>query len=100
MKIKKARYNRSMKIMLNLPLATHRELIVSLTRQQHVKLVFIQQFIQRIVKIRQSNKHILRTILTTVKNNTVSTTRRNVRCIILLTTKNSFHDIEVSGIRI
>ena len=45
-------YNRSinLNIMLNLPLATHRELIEPLSDQQHVNKVLIQSFIQTLKK--------------------------------------------------
>ena len=67
-------YNRSMKIMMNLPLTTHRELIEPLSGQQHLKTVLIQRFIQMVGKIRVSNKPILRTLLAAVEHNTLSTT--------------------------
>ena len=92
-------YNRSIKVMLNLPLATHRELIEPLSDQQHVKKILIQRFIQTIEKIRVSKKPILRTLLAAVENNTSTTTGRNLRCIMLLTEKNSVEEVVASDIR-
>ena len=85
--------------MMNLPLPTHRELIEPLSKQQHVKLVFIQRFLQMMEKIRKSTKPILRTLLAAVENDTSSTTGRNLRCIMLLTTKNSIREVEISDIQ-
>ena len=59
-------YNHSIKIMMNLPLATHRELIEPLSDQKHVKLVFIKSFIQIITKMWLSKKPILRTLIAAV----------------------------------
>ena len=92
-------FNRSIKIMMNLPLPTHRELIEPLSKQQHVKLVFIQRFLQMIDKIRSSSKPILRTLLAAVEHDTTSTTSRNLKGIMLLPTKNSISEVEISDIQ-
>ena len=38
-------YNRSLKVMMNIPIATHRELIEPLSGRHHVKLLLIKRFL-------------------------------------------------------
>jgi hypothetical protein len=91
-------YNRSMKVMMNLPLATHRELIEPLSQRQHVKTTFLRRFLQMTKKMRESEKPILRTLLSTLENNTSSTTGRNLRSILLITNKSSIHEVDLSDV--
>ena len=85
--------------MTKLPLPTHRELVEPLSKQHYVKLVFIQKFLQMIDKIRSSSKPILRTLLAAVEHDTTSTTSRNLKGIMLLPTKNSISEVEISDIQ-
>ena len=78
-------YNRSAKIMLNLPFGTHRELIEPLTKRKHLRCVLIKRFLKMIENIRKSDKKILLTLLYLVKNDAQSVTGRNVRYITMLT---------------
>ena len=91
-------YNRSLKVMINLPIATHRELIEPLSGRHHVKFLLIKRFLQMIKKIRTSEKPILRTLLATVEDNLKSTTGRNLRCIMLLTDRSSVQEVEIKDI--
>ena len=91
-------YNRSLKVMMKLPVETHRELIEPLSGRQHVKLLLIRRFLQMIRKMKTSNKPILRTLLATVEDDTKSTTGRNMRCIMLLTERSSIQEVEVEDI--
>ena len=71
----------------------------ALSKQHYVKLVFIQRFLQMIDKIRTSSKPILRTLLVAVEHDTTSTTGRNLKGIMLLPTKNSISEVEISDIQ-
>ena len=51
-----ASYNKSVKVMLDLPYETHRSLIEPLTEEKHVKLVLIKRFLGFMDKIRKSDK--------------------------------------------
>ena len=77
-------YNRSVKVMLNLPFGTHRELIEPLTNRKHLKCVLIKRFLQMIESIQKSDKLILHTVLDAVKNDAQTVTGRNMRNITLL----------------
>ena len=67
-------YNCSLKVMMNLQVATHRELIESLSSRQLVKLLLIRKLLKTIKVIRNSNKPLLRTLLATIKDDTESIT--------------------------
>ena len=87
-------WNRSIKIMLDLPYSTHRSLIEPLSGRPHLKRIFIRRFLQFIASIRKSTKPVLNTILTVTNSDTRSTTGKNLRGIMLLTKKPSIEDIK------
>ena len=89
-------WNRSMKITLDLPYATHRGLIEPLSGTKHLKRILIKRFLQMISKIRISSKSILKTLLRAIEMDTRSTTGKNLREIMLLTGKLTINDIEVN----
>ena len=89
-------WNRSVKIMMDIPWDTHRGLIEPLSKSSHIKRVFIKNFIQFITKIRNSNKPLLRTLLEAIKCDTRSTTGKNLRGIMLLTSKGSIDELCVN----
>ena len=86
-------YNRSIKIMMSLPYATHRGLIEPISGRKHLKRHLIKRFLQMLQSIRRSAKPILRTILAVTENNTNSVTGRNLRSIMLLTGRDSISEI-------
>ena len=55
-------YNRSVKVMADLPYATHRYLIEPVSGIQHMTITFIRNFFNFIDKIKQSPKPILRPV--------------------------------------
>ena len=87
-------WNRSIKIMLNLPYPTHRYLIEPLSGRQHLKRVFIKRFLQFIASISDSTKPVLNTILAVTNTDTRATTGKNLREIMILTKKLSILDIK------
>ena len=72
-----------MKIILNLPISTHRNLIVPLSGRPHLRTIFIKRFINFIKKVDKSNKTILKTLLQESKDDTRSTTGHNLRWLFL-----------------
>ena len=91
-------WNRSIKIMMDLPWATHRGLIEPLSKSSHLKRVFIKNFIQFIEKLENSTKPLLRTILRAIKYDTRSTTGKNLRGILLLSNKGSIEELSLSDV--
>ena len=81
-------YNRSIKIMFNLPYATHRYLLEPLSGLPHVSRVLVKRFIAFIDKIRNSSKPALKHLLEIVEQDVRLTTGFNLRYIMLLTGKN------------
>ena len=80
-------YNRSVKVMQNLPFGTHRELIEPLSNRKHLKCVLIKRFLQMIENIQKSNQLIVHTVLGAVRTDAQTVTGRNLRNISLLTGK-------------
>ena len=68
-------YNRSGKVMLDLPYATHRYLIEPLSGQQHMSITLIRNFLGFINKIKQSAKPVLRQLYSIAKD-----ADRSLRC--------------------
>ena len=88
-------WNRSMKIMLDLPYPTHRGLIEPISGRKHIKRTFIKRFVDFINKIRTSNKPILKTILSAIETDTRSITGSNLREILILAGK--FNILDITG---
>ena len=62
-----AAYNRSVKIMLELPWATHRSLNEPLTGTQHVSRILVRRYLSFIEKIEKSGKTSLKQLLDLVR---------------------------------
>ena len=56
-------YNKSVKIMYDLPWATHRYLIEPLTGSQHVSRILLRRYMSFIEKIEKSSKSSLKQLL-------------------------------------
>ena len=80
-------YNRSVKIMYDLPLATHRHLIEPITKHQHVRKTLASRFLGFIDQIKKSPKLIPRILLSQIQNDVRSTTGQNLRKLLLQTDK-------------
>ena len=89
-------YNKSIKVMLDLPHATHRNLIEPLTGNKHVKLILIRRYLGFMDKIINSDKAALKMLLTEAKKDVRSITGSNFRNIMLLLGKTSVDDITMS----
>ena len=91
-------YNRSVKIMLDLPYATHRSLIQPLTGDFHIKIVLIRRFIGFIEKVKNSGKSALRMLMIEASKDVRSITGSNLRNIMLLVGKNRVEDIKLDDL--
>ena len=91
-------WNRSIKIMMDLPWDTHRGLIEPISRTSHIKRLLIKNFLQFITKLKTSTKPLLTTLLEAIKYDTRSTTGKNLRGIMLLCNKNCIDDISMNDI--
>ena len=86
-------YNRSVKIMLDLPWATHRYFIEPLTGEPHVSRVLIKRYLSFINKVEMSAKYPLRTLLDIARGDVRSITGANLRRIMLLSGRLSVQDL-------
>ena len=91
-------YNRSVKVMLDLPYGTHRSLILQLTIEVHVKILLIRRFLTFMEKIKKSGKAPLVMLMTAAMADCRSTTGSNFRNIMLLVGKTSVYDVKLEDI--
>ena len=86
-------WNRSMKIMLDLPHGTHRGLVEPLSGRRHLKRVLLKRFLKMVEQIEMSKKPLLRMLLKETRLKTTSTTGKNLREFMLITQKDSVEQI-------
>jgi hypothetical protein len=91
-------YNRSVKVMADLPYATHRYLIEPVSGQQHMSTTVMRNFLQFISKVRQSPKPVLRQMYSIAKDDVRTTTGSNLRNILLLTNLTSVDELRPSTV--
>ena len=85
-------WNISQRIFLKLPRTCHKYFIEPLSETRHIKFSLCKRFMNFIQKIAGSAKRVLRLMLVNVKNDSQSTTGRNLRKIRLMLSKaNSDH---------
>ena len=91
-------YNRSVKLMFNLPLPTHRYFVEPLTEQPHLQKLLFRRYLAFISRIENSAKRPLRTLLRLSRKDLRTTTGRNLRLLMILLGKNSVDDLSVDDI--
>lgn len=74
-------YNRSVKVMADLPYATHRYLIEHVAGQEHMSITLIRNFLNFINKIKQSFRAVLWHLYSISKCDVITTTGSNLRNI-------------------
>jgi hypothetical protein len=86
-------YNKSIKIMFNLPWATHRNLIEPLTGMPHIRRILIWRYLSFIKKIQKSKKTALTNLLNLAMNDVRTTTGSNLRWIMLHAGNNTIDEV-------
>ena len=86
-------FNRSVKIMADLPLQTHRYLIEPVASARHMKITLIKNFLGFIRSVKESKKPVLRELYNLTKDDVRTTTGANLRYILLLTNKLNVDDL-------
>ena len=71
--------------MADLPIATHRYLLESLSEQQHMTTTLVRNFLKFVASIKKSNKPVLRQLFAIAKSDVRTTTGSNLRNILLQT---------------
>ena len=82
-------WNKSVKLMLDLPLSTHRNLIEPLSGQMHLRKILVKRFLSFIAQIEKSVKIVPKQLLNCIRSDVRSTTGKNLRKILLLTEKSN-----------
>ena len=80
-------YNRSVKIMFELPYATHRYFMEPLTELPHVRRILVKRYLKFISMIRDSGKGASVQLLDLVQSDVRTTTGQNLRRIMIETGK-------------
>ena len=86
-------WNRSMRIMMELPLRTHRYLLEPVVREIHLKLLLAKLFLGFINQIEKSPKSCMVQLLNNVKYDVRSTTGKNLRMLMFLTQRSNVDEI-------
>ena len=89
-------YNRSVKVMADLPFSTHRYLIEPIIEQPHMSITLIRNYLKFILSIKNSAKPVLRQLYSIAKNDVRTTTGANLRNILLKTTLLNVDDLQPS----
>ena len=95
-----ATYNRSVKIMYDLPLATHRYFIETLTGLPHVRRILVKRYLKFINMIRNSTKTAIIQLLDLVSTDVRLTTGNNLRSIMIQTGRNRIEELEAGSVDI
>ena len=91
-------YNRSVKVMLDLPWASHRSLIQPLIGEVHIKLVLLKRYLIFLEKMKNSGKSPLIMLMNEAKKDVRSVTGSNLRNIMILAGKSSVEDVKVEDV--
>ena len=86
-------WNRSIRLMLDVPLRTHRYLLEPVARVDHVTLQLAKLFLGFVNQIKKSHKPLMVQLLDKVKYDVRSTTGKNLRMLMLLTKKTNVDQI-------
>ena len=80
-------WNKSVRLMCDLSLRTHRYFLEPLAGHRHLKITLMKRFLSFIQQIENSPKLLPNLLLRTIRNDSRSTTGSNLRNILLLTSK-------------
>ena len=90
-------YNKSVKIIFDLPWATYRYFVEQLTGAPHMRRLLVRRYISFIEKVRNSSKTTLAQLLELVQNDVRMTTGHNLRSIMLQSGLNRVSDIGIGN---
>ena len=86
-------WNKSIRLMLDVPINTHRNLIEPLSGQLHLKKVLVKRFLSFVAQIEKCPKSVPKHLLKLIQWDVRSTTGENLRKIMLLVGKSSIEEI-------
>ena len=91
-------WNKSIRLMFDVPLQTHRYFLEELSETRHLKLTLIRRFLGFISQIENSKKILPNILLQTIRRDCRSTTGSNLRNILLLTSKDDISELVPSDV--
>ena len=91
-------WNKSVKLMMDLPLSTHRRLIEPLSGSPHISNILLKRFLGFLSQIEKSGKFIPKQLLNIVKFDVRSTTGFNLRKIMLCGKKSNVEKVNISDV--
>ena len=91
-------WNRSVKVMFDLPYATHIWLIEPVSDSTHVQRLLVNRFLNFIKQIEKSSKFVTKMLLRTIKTSVKSVTGYNLRRIMLELGKTNIDQLNNVGI--
>ena len=92
-------WNKSVRLMLGLPLTTHRYFLEPLAGLQHIKFTLISRFLGFITQIEKSHKILPNILLQSIKRDCRSVTGSNLRNILLLSRKDDISEVSRDDIK-
>ena len=92
-------YNRGIKVMFNLPLSTHRNLVEHVSGHAHLRKTLISRFLGFIEQIRKSRKVVPKLLLSQISHDVRSTSGKNLRDILLQTGKFDVDELVKSDVQ-
>ena len=93
-----ATYNRNIKLTYNLSYPTHRNLLPVLSKVKPLRMTLAKRFLSFTEKLRNSEKPVLRHMISLVENNVNTVTGRNLRRILLLTNRPTIQHLRPSDL--
>ena len=91
-------WNKSIRLMFDVPLQTHRYFIEELAETRQMKFTLIKRFLGFVSQIENSKKIIPNILLQTIRRDCRSTTGSNLRNILLLTGKDDISELVPSDV--
>ena len=93
-------YNRSLKVLGDLPFGTHRYLLEPLTNQQHMSITLFRNFLKFISSVKKTSKPVLRQLYSIAKSDVRTTTGSNLRKILLKTDLANVDELHPSNVKL
>ena len=87
-------FNKSVKIMFDLPWGTHRYFVEPLTGDAHLSRMLVKRYLSFIEMLETSKKTPLKTLLSIAKRDVRSITGSNLRRIMILSGRKSIDDLK------
>ena len=92
-------WNTSVRVMFDLPMQTHRNLIEPVSQTRHLKFVLLERFLGFLNQIEKSKKKVPKQLLAFIKHEVRSITGSNLRNLLLVSDKNSIEELSKEDIK-